>query len=197
MACSVGQDNKQSQQHLPRCIDVTIYALLTKSMSRWLDTGRVFFSDFMDRELFISRGGEKEPTVFVAQIHESRLCFLCFDCLQPPFATLSPMYVRFKFVFARDQSGQSRAARVTNQNTEFASYWPRALRYNKCIHIHKHGMFSYWKIINWNKDITSQRAPLTQAPYSYPDINFFARGPTLRIKLEKTSKLNFGRNWVL
>ena len=43
MACSVGQDNKQSQQHLPRCIDVTIYALLTKSMSRWLDTGRVFF----------------------------------------------------------------------------------------------------------------------------------------------------------
>ena len=143
-----------------------------------------FFSRFYGPRIVYFERREKEPTVFVAQIHESRLCFLCFDCLQPPFATLSPMYVRFKFVFARDQSGQSRAARVTNQNTGFASYWPRVLRYNKCIHIHKHGMFSYWKIIHWNKDITSQRAPLTQAPYSYPDINFFARGPT-QLNLKK------------
>lgn len=195
MARSVGQDSKQSQQHLPRCIDVTIYALLTKSMSRWLDTGRVFFSPILWTENCLFReAGKRANCVCSTNPWES---FMFPLCLQPPFATLSPMYVHFKFVFARDQSGQSRAVRVTNQNTGFASYWPRALRYNKCIHIHKHGMFSYWKISHWNKDITGQRAPLTQAPYSYRDINFFTRGPTLRIKLEKSSKLNFGRNWVL
>ena len=194
MARSVGKDSKQSQQHLPRCIDVTIYALLTKSMSRWLDTGRVFFSRFYGPRIVYFERREREPTVFVAQTHESRLCFLC---LQPPFATLSPMYVHFKFVFCAGSKWAIPSGSGNQSEHRIRSYWPRALRYNKCIHIHKHGMFSYWKISHWNKDITGQRAPLTQAPYSYRDINFFARGPTLRIKLEKSSKLNFGRNWVL
>ena len=160
MVCSVGQDSKQSQQHLPRCIDVTIYALLTKSMSRWLDTGRAFFFPILWTENCLFReAGKRANCVCSANLWESFM-FPLFRLSSAAFCNSIADVCPFQICFCAG----SKWAIPNNQNTGFASYWPRALRYNKCIHIHKHGMVSYWKISHWNKDITSQRAPLTQAP---------------------------------